>query len=63
MGKVWLARRFDEKMKKTERKAELIRTVLMRDDTDTVLNTSADIVTNEEQGTVVITSDDRQNEV
>jgi two-component system, chemotaxis family, protein-glutamate methylesterase/glutaminase len=60
MGKVWLARRFDEKMKKTERNAELIRKVLMVGDTDTVLNTSADLVANEEQGVIVITSDDQQ---
>lgn len=61
-GKAWLAGRFDEKMQKTERNAELIRKVLMIGDIDTVLNTSADLITNEEQGSIVVSSDDRQNE-
>lgn len=58
-GNAWLARRFDAKVKKTERNAESIQQVLMRGETDTVLNTSADLIASEEQGTIVISPDDQ----
>lgn len=62
-GKEWLAKRFDEKMQEAEQQAAVIRQVLANSSTDTQqLNTNADLVAREEQGSVVVSHENPQNE-
>lgn len=61
-GKDWLAKRFDEKMQRAERHAAAIRQVLASSSMDTMLNTSADLVTKEEQESAIVSQEDPQNE-
>lgn len=61
-GKGWLEKRFAEKAQEAEQHAAVIRQVLARNSMDTMLNTNADLVAKEGQGSVVISQDDPQNE-
>jgi two-component system chemotaxis response regulator CheB len=49
-GKEWLARRFEDKEHEAEQHAAVIRQVLANNSMDTQLNTNADLVAKEEQG-------------
>jgi two-component system, chemotaxis family, protein-glutamate methylesterase/glutaminase len=57
-GKERLAKRFGERVQETEKHATVIRQVLAKNSMDTMLNTSADVVANEEQETPAISQDD-----
>jgi two-component system chemotaxis response regulator CheB len=57
-GKDWLAKRFDERVHEAEKHAAVIRQVLAKNSMDTILDTSADLVSQETQGDPVITPDD-----
>ncbi len=61
-GKDWLARRFNEKMQQAEQHATVIRQVLAKSSMDTQLNTNADLVATDEQGSAVISQESPQNE-
>jgi hypothetical protein len=61
-GKDWLAKRFSERVQEAERNAAVIRQVLAKSSMDTMLNTSADLVVDEEQESTSISQDDPLNE-
>jgi two-component system chemotaxis response regulator CheB len=60
-GKDWLAKRFDEKVQEAERRAALIRQVLVMGSINTTVNTSADLVATEEYEIAATSRDDLQN--
>ena len=61
-GKEWLAKRFSERAQEAESNAAVIREVLTKSGMDPVLNTSAEFVVNEEQGSPTISQDDPHTE-
>lgn len=61
-GKYWLAKRFDQRVREAEQHAALIRKVLVGGGMDTTLNTDAELAASEEQGTIVTSSEDPQNQ-
>ena len=61
-GKDWLAKRFGERVQEAEKHAAVIRQVLAKSSMDTLLNTNADLVAKEEQGSATISQDNPQNE-
>ncbi len=61
-GKEWLAKRFGEREQEAERNAAVIREVLAKGGMDQMLNTSAETVASEEQGSPTISQDDPHNE-
>jgi len=61
-GKDWLAKRFVKREQETERQAALIRQVLKTSGMDTTLNTNTELAAIEEQGNIVTSGEDPQNE-
>lgn len=59
-GRDWLAKRFGERGQESEKHAAVIRQVLAKSSMDTILNTNADLVANEEQESPVISQNDPQ---
>ncbi|HYA99807.1 MAG TPA: chemotaxis protein CheB [Ktedonobacteraceae bacterium] len=61
-GKALMAKRFGERAQEAESNAAVIRQVLAKSSMDSVLNTSADLVVNEEQGNPTISQGDPHTE-
>lgn len=57
-----MAKRFEEKMQEADQHATVIRQVLAKNTMDTILDTNADLVAKEEQGSTVISQEEPRNE-